>query len=58
MPLTSSDKNIIRGFLNIFDCHLSIFDETWSKVRNSNPKQEYFFLFKLHLTHRANLSTS
>ena len=30
--LLSSDKNIIRGFLNIFDCHLSIFDETWSKV--------------------------
>ena len=44
----SSDKNIIRGFLNIFDCHLSIFDETWSKGKSEHelrPVLEGIFFY-------------
>ena len=48
MTMPSSDKNIIRGFLNIFDCHLSIFDETWSKGKSEHelrPVLEGIFFY-------------
>ena len=44
----STDKNIVRGFLNIFDCHLSIFDETWSKGKSEHelrPVLEGIFFY-------------
>ena len=73
MKWPSSDKNIIRGFLNIFDCHLSIFDETWSKVfklswlnmyPNAIASHLKYFPMHLHpstqlnLNSRVNLSTN
>ena len=42
------DKNIISGFLNIFDCHLSIFDESWSKGKSEHelrPVLEGIFFY-------------
>lgn len=44
----STDKNILKGFINIFDCHLSIFDETWSKGKSEHelrPVLEGIFFY-------------
>ena len=46
--IKSTNKNILKGFLNIFDCHLSIFDETWSKGKSEHelrPVLEGIFFY-------------
>ena len=44
----TEDKNIIRGFMNIFDCHLGIFNDSWSKGKSEQelkPVLEGIFLY-------------
>ena len=46
--IATEDKNIIRGFMNIFDCHLGIFNDSWSKGKSEQelkPVLEGIFLY-------------
>jgi dynein heavy chain len=46
--IATEEKNIILGFLNIFDCHLSIFNDAWAKGKSEQelrPVLEGIFFF-------------
>ncbi len=46
--VNTEEKNIILGFLNIFDCHLSIFKDVWAKGKSEQelrPVLEGIFFF-------------
>ena len=46
--VAAEDKNIIKGFLNIFDCHLKIFNDSWAKGKSEQemkPVLEGIFFY-------------
>ena len=46
--IKTEDKNIIRGFMNIYDCHLGIFNDSWSKGKSEQelkPVLEGIFMY-------------
>ena len=46
--VASGNKNVIKGFLNIFDCHLKIFNDSWAKGKSEQelkPVLEGIFFY-------------
>ena len=46
--VATEDKNIIKGFVNIFECHLQIFNDSWAKGKSEQelkPVLEGIFFY-------------